>query len=373
MKTSQDSATGYTHLTCTQLGLGAAEQLYEVCSQLVDSPQAEISGTVFTVFNRTMSIEIDIESEHSGPAVLTLAVPSVRPGPLITRVSVSDRFSFRRSGHGENTDCRFRLLESAQDGVLQLRVGRELIIDIPTPIIQNSITTPNQSVVSQDTFSYESTRYGTHCQLLEWIRKQAVVDGLDRLSQLHAICDRAGPPDVASQDIREELTLLQPFVSCLSDTGDRNMDDVVDTSSSEETSMDVCSLLGYGPGSTPSGDDFLVGIILILRRIDCSEVQSHLSNIGNGLVTISQTKTTRLSAAFLSQAVAGRGAKPTADCVDLLIAQSPEWAELTESVERVLEIGSTSGSDILAGMLTATTFLLPVVNNRTTYSELNNS
>ncbi len=366
MNTSHGSATGYTRLTCTQLGVGAAEQLRRACNLLLDTSKTEITGTVFTVFDSTISIDIDIESELSGSTVVTVAVPAVRPGPLIARVAVSERFSFLRSGYKENTACRFRLLERCQDMVLQLRVGKKLIIDIPRSTIQSSISSPDQSMVSLDVFTYDSTRYDVHSQLLDWTRKQNVDDGLNRLEQLHCISKRSAPLDTASPAVREELALLEPFVSCFFDTEDQVVNEFADVSTQQDTTQNVCSLLGNGPGSTPSGDDFLGGVMLILRRIDSPVVQSRLSAIGSDLVTSSQHRTTHLSTAFLAQAVAGRGAEPTTKCVDMLIEQNPDWDVVITKIERLLEIGHTSGADILAGMLTATTLLLPIVNTPNT-------
>lgn len=118
-----------------------------------------------------------------------------------------------------------------------------------------------------------------------------------------------------------------------------------------QDSSDACAqarlLMGLGPGLTPSGDDFLVGLFAVLHV-----KQSPLFGLGNlclEMVAGAEHTTNAISYAALSKAATGRVRACMAELIQqLLHGEADAW---TAPLQRVLAIGSTSGSDIVAGIV----------------------
>ena len=105
----------------------------------------------------------------------------------------------------------------------------------------------------------------------------------------------------------------------------------------------VTSLIGLGPGLTPSGDDFLGGIMIMLRLLKQNNKIKRLA----GAIEIAASATNEISQAHLKAAAQGLGAEPLhATISDIILNRSPE---LQLSLQRLNAIGHCSGWDALAG------------------------
>ena len=107
------------------------------------------------------------------------------------------------------------------------------------------------------------------------------------------------------------------------------------------------SLVGLGPGLTPSGDDYLVGLFAVLN-IDGSPCQGWLNGGGDVLAGAEQL-TNAISLAALTEAASGRVRESIQALIESLMHGTPEG--LVDPLSRVLAIGSTSGADLVAGIL----------------------
>jgi hypothetical protein len=105
-------------------------------------------------------------------------------------------------------------------------------------------------------------------------------------------------------------------------------------------------MLGLGPGLTPSGDDFLVGLFAVLN-IPGSPCQGWLGT-GTDVLAGAERATNAISLAALTQAARGRVRESIAGLIEHLMHGAPE--RLATPLRRVLSIGSTSGADIVAGI-----------------------
>jgi uncharacterized protein DUF2877 len=107
------------------------------------------------------------------------------------------------------------------------------------------------------------------------------------------------------------------------------------------------AMIGLGPGLTPSGDDFLVGLFATLHvpQNPCRELAGVCDDI---LVDVAR-RTNAISAAALQAAARGRVREVIQDLIRELVQGTPD--RLAAALSRVLAIGSTSGTDIVAGML----------------------
>lgn len=124
--------------------------------------------------------------------------------------------------------------------------------------------------------------------------------------------------------------------------------------------VDSCvhALLGYGPGSTPSGDDALCGIALALRRTSQSVSRSRqqslltqrLSNIAF------EARTTALSASLLRAAVEGYCIPEIEHAItDIACLGDGEDDSLNWVLANISRIGHHSGHDLLTGALAVLT------------------
>lgn len=108
----------------------------------------------------------------------------------------------------------------------------------------------------------------------------------------------------------------------------------------------AAAMIGLGPGLTPSGDDFLVGLFATLNialspcyplRAICGEV-----------VEFARSSTNAISVAALANAARGRVRESIGALARELIDGTP--ARLGDALDRVLAIGATSGAEIVAGL-----------------------
>jgi hypothetical protein len=111
-------------------------------------------------------------------------------------------------------------------------------------------------------------------------------------------------------------------------------------------------VVGCGPGSTPAGDDVLVGILAVLTS-PCSgatgaAAAGSLRRSVRPLLPI----TTDISAHLLRQAANGLFGRAVHELVCALIG-SPAPRQLSEAVQRVIDTGATSGADMCVGLLAA--------------------
>ncbi|MCB9009378.1 MAG: DUF2877 domain-containing protein [Ardenticatenaceae bacterium] len=108
----------------------------------------------------------------------------------------------------------------------------------------------------------------------------------------------------------------------------------------------VAQLAGLGPGFTPAGDDFLLGMLLGLWATRSEEVTVRLAEL---VLETAVPRTTQLSAAWLQAAGRGEAWQPWHSLVDALSA-GLDWQL---PVQRILNQGATSGIAALQGFMTA--------------------
>ena len=107
------------------------------------------------------------------------------------------------------------------------------------------------------------------------------------------------------------------------------------------------SLIGLGPGLTPSGDDFLVGLFITFHmkgsplspeRWLCEEIEK-----------AAKTATNDISYMAIKKASAGQVRESVVDLVAALLVENEE--NVFSALRKVLAIGSSSGTDIALGIL----------------------
>jgi hypothetical protein len=108
---------------------------------------------------------------------------------------------------------------------------------------------------------------------------------------------------------------------------------------------EAASLVGLGPGLTPSGDDLVAGMLLALQAEGRADLARSLAGWA---LPLARERTTIISRAHLACAAAGEGAAALHDT--LAAVRAADRRRLAAGLDAVAAIGHTSGWDALAGI-----------------------
>lgn len=109
---------------------------------------------------------------------------------------------------------------------------------------------------------------------------------------------------------------------------------------------EAAQLIGLGPGLTPSGDDYLGGILVALRRIGRG---AQADSLWRWLEPRLAGRTAELSIAHLAAAAAGEAHEAVHGLLEDLSAW--EAPDLNPALARLDAVGHSSGWDALAGIV----------------------
>ncbi|WP_342546207.1 DUF2877 domain-containing protein [Lysinibacillus sp. FSL K6-4013] len=109
----------------------------------------------------------------------------------------------------------------------------------------------------------------------------------------------------------------------------------------------AADLVGLGPGLTPSGDDFLVGLFAIihLQNSPCSMYKPLCESV----IKVMQPLTNEISFTTLKKAAHGQVRESICSFIHTILYGTE--VESIEALRRVLAIGSSSGTDIALGLI----------------------
>ncbi|MDF2681817.1 MAG: hypothetical protein K0R47_3007 [Brevibacillus sp.] len=114
-----------------------------------------------------------------------------------------------------------------------------------------------------------------------------------------------------------------------------------------EAHEQAIGLVGLGPGLTPSGDDFLTGLFSVchMPNVPCCLPHSFIEEI----VRASAQRTNEISYMMVKKAAVGHVRESIVSLLQSLISGTTE--EVVLSLGNVLNIGSSSGTDMALGLL----------------------
>lgn len=143
----------------------------------------------------------------------------------------------------------------------------------------------------------------------------------------------------------------------------QNLQNALKTGEVEKIAEGSIKLLGLGPGLTPLGDDFLLGVLLTLNRWghlisphlpdiqkddSASQPRKLINNLNQIILENTQLKTTQISASLLACATEGAADERLLKVLDGLCS----GVEITQNEMRnLLRWGNSSGITVLAGMV----------------------
>lgn len=113
----------------------------------------------------------------------------------------------------------------------------------------------------------------------------------------------------------------------------------------------IIGILGAGPGLTPSGDDFVLGLVLSLNRWkNVLAPKSDLKSLNQQVIDAAYSRTTRLSANLIECAAFGLADERLVDALDWLMSGDAEDFHL---IDELLTWGNSSGIDVFVGFASA--------------------
>lgn len=135
----------------------------------------------------------------------------------------------------------------------------------------------------------------------------------------------------------------------------RELTRLIQNGYTDELSPCAHKLIGFGNGLTPAGDDILSGLMLSLaftaKALDCADYI--LNRVNPAIIRDSKELTTLLSAELLYYAAKGLGSASIEKFLTQILNSAEE--DLTVALlNKVLDIGHSSGFDIVFGILLGT-------------------
>ncbi|MBI3707239.1 MAG: DUF2877 domain-containing protein [Proteobacteria bacterium] len=118
-------------------------------------------------------------------------------------------------------------------------------------------------------------------------------------------------------------------------------------------------LIGLGPGLTPSGDDFVGGLIFARRHIPATNAR-HWDDIAESLKAEAVRRTNRISAALFADLADGQSFALLHTLVEAMHGNDGDAA--FAAARRFVAIGHSSGWDMLAGLIAGLTGALRQVH-----------
>jgi len=107
---------------------------------------------------------------------------------------------------------------------------------------------------------------------------------------------------------------------------------------------DAQMLIGLGPGLTPSGDDYLGGVLIALHQLGRKPQALGLWR----WLEPRLKRTSAISAAHLAAAAAGEGHEALHGCLEALCSRNADWQR---TLAQLANVGHVSGWDSLAGVV----------------------
>ncbi|SMC99275.1 Protein of unknown function [Sporomusa malonica] len=183
-----------------------------------------------------------------------------------------------------------------------------------------------------------------------------VVDCLPRLRQLQQLCNDAGkgggimayigqydaeifcrrrkPPDLTGARIPRQVELL---VTGILDNKEYLIGE------------GICGLLGVGPGSTPSGDDFLLGFLSGISHVQPVRCQHAAKIMAQHLVQNAPRLTTFMSIEYIKYGVKGLYHQRFGEMIRSFGAGVEQ--EMISKARNLMQLGHFSGVDLLVGFV----------------------
>lgn len=278
-------------------------------------------GLIHSIFQRVINITV------LGDRLISLVGQDVGQGSLNILVNIPNHINLVTIG--------------IKRGDIVTRVGDSILIG------ENVIV-----ILTQRTELWEPTRkFQANLQPLKTImanievmREVALVsDHLSGLGELIPFTQINGLKDSKTEKIGSVSNLALPHIS--------SMLKAIKSGHSQDLKRVTKHLVGLGPGLTPAADDMLLGLMISMLYISENFNQTiiDVKKINKDIISIISGRTTIISEEFLREASVGKVNEAVTSLMENLLTSRQR--ELENYVRNVLDLGGTSGTDTVFGII----------------------
>lgn len=211
---------------------------------------------------------------------------------------------------------------------------------------KNSISLDHAYDVYDDTL-YE---HNLSTSLRDVVRKLIISSGRDGLSTL--VKSQNTPDDIALSYAKKKLTYAESI--CYAMTSGNLADEPTKSNQLNKLCDSLSCLIGVGTGLTPSGDDFMMGVLSTFKAFPQCFNSRLISSLSNSICS-RRNNTNEISSAFIDCALRGQFSKAIIDLYDSICLDNVQLSDIGQEtldnlLDSFLDIGHTSGIDTLTGI-----------------------
>jgi len=306
------------YLNAQSIGLSADERIQK---------QGTI-GLIHSIFQRVINITV-LENR-----LISLAGKEIGQGPLNILVNIPNHINLLTIG--------------IKEGDVIKRVGESIVIG------ENIIVISTQWTEQWDPkrkYQGSLLPLKTIMANVEIMRDIAVAsDQLSSLGELIPFTYINGLKDIKTEKLSSVSHLaLSHILSLLK---------AIKSGHSHDITRITKYLVGLGPGLTPAADDMLLGLMISMFYFseNFNETSIDVKKINKDIVSFISGKTTIISEEFLREASVGNVNEAVASLMEKLLTSRQR--ELEISVRNVLDLGGTSGTDTVFGVILGSHLML---------------
>ncbi len=275
-----------------------------------------IGGQVIAVFRRSFYVETD------GSELMCFGAPAIGAGPLNALCELPQEYA------SDSLELGVRVERRGDE----LRLGADIGLTLETATLW-------QPVVGAAPRAHDTLRNAL-AEVAELVAQRVNACGFGAF--VPALLGGDGKPRINTDDVL--LTCSWGIVHAFTHW----LQEILRGRGSAVVPEKARALVGLGPGLTPSGDDFLAGVMIALRWLGNDALAKR---IAAWTLPLARTRTNKISRAHLQCAADGQGA--AALHALLTVCSSVECGDLTAHVDALDDIGHTSGWDAFAGVVCA--------------------
>jgi hypothetical protein len=310
------------YLNAQSIGLSADERI---------QIQGKI-GVIHSIFQRVINITV-LEN-----CLISLVGQEVGQGPLNILVNIPNHINLSTIG--------------IKKGDIVTRIGKSIVIGENVIVISTQwaeLWEPKRN------FQGSLQPLKTIMANIEIMREIALTsDYLSGLGELIPFTHIEGLKDIKNEKLDSVSHLALPHIS--------SMLKAIKSGDSHDIIRITKHLVGLGPGLTPAADDMLLGLMISMLYIseNFNETSIDVKKINKDIVSIISGRTTIISEEFLREASVGKVNEAVASLMENLLTSRQR--ELENSVRKVLDLGGTSGTDIVFGVIIGSYLMLININ-----------
>lgn len=230
---------------------------------------------------------------------------------------------------------------------LKIKSNSPVSIDDTNLLVGKNIISLDHAYDVYDDTLYEHN-FSTSLKDVVW--QLITTSGRDGFSVL--ISSHETPDDIALSYARKKLDAAESICSTM--TSINSADETTKSNQLNKLCDSLSGLIGVGTGLTPSGDDFMTGVLSTFKAFPQCFNHKLISSLSNSICS-RRNNTNEISCTFIDCALRGQFSKAIIDLYDSVCSDNVQASGIgQESIDNLLDsfldIGHTSGIDTLTGI-----------------------